>query len=225
MSVKKLILLVAFLFTTDIATAQVAIIQDKDGFTNVREKPNGQSPIIHKLYSNEAFWYNFENGHDTNEWIPVFIPKHSFSLSSTQPDYIEGYIHKSRLQPLDKLKSYTGADFRFEYLIEPFALNNRIVDRYNDAVAAIAGRPVWGTDGDFPRTQVKGINVTVEGKKIEINQALYNDIYECTNTFKVYKNGDSYIVYQWNSDGAGAYQVVWIFTKDRLTQRLVGSMI
>lgn len=222
---KNLIILIALLLTTVIATAQVAIIQDKDGYTNVREKPNGQSPIIHKLYNNEAFWYDYEEGHDTNEWIPIYIPKNAFSLNSTELSYIEGFIHKSRLQPLDKLQAYKSTDFKFEYLIEPFSLNNRIVDRYNGAVAAIAGRPVWGTDGDFPRTQVKGVKAIVEGQKIEINKALYSDIFECTNTFDVYKSGDAYIVYQWNSDGAGAYQVVWVFTKDGLMQRLVGSMI
>ncbi|OKL39334.1 hypothetical protein [Pontibacter flavimaris] len=222
---KNLIILIALLLTTVIATAQVAIIQDKDGYTNVREKPNGQSQVIHKLYSNEAFWYDYEEGHDTNEWIPVFIPKNLFSLNSTEVSYIEGFIHKSRLQTLDKLQPYKGTDFKFEYLIEPFALNNRVVDKYNGAVAAIAGRPVWGTDGNFPITQINGVNAIVEGKKVEINPPLYNDIYECTNTFKVYKNGDCYIVYQWNSDGAGAYQVVWVFTKDGLKQRLVGSMI
>jgi hypothetical protein len=223
---KNLILLIALLLTTVIATAQVAIIQDKDGYTNVREKPNGQSPIIHKLYNNEAFWYDYEEGQNTDEWIPVYIPKNAFSFSSTQPDYIEGFIHKSRLQPLDKLQPYLGTDFQFEYLIESFKLNNRIVEKHEGKwVKSIAGRPVWGTDGGFPKTQVKAVNAIVEGKKIEINEALYSDIFECTNTFKVYKNGDSYIVYQWNSDGAGAYQVVWVFTKDGLKQRLVGSMI
>ncbi|MFD3002976.1 hypothetical protein ACFS7Z_21605 [Pontibacter toksunensis] len=222
---KNLTLLIALFLTTVVSTAQVAIIQDKDGYTNVREKPNGQSPIIHKLYSNEAFWYDYEDGHDTNEWIPVYIPKNPFSLNSTEVSYIEGFIHKSRLQPLDKLQPYKGTDFRFEYLIEPFALHNRIVDRYNGAVASIAGRPVWGTDGNFPRTQVKGVNARVEEQNIDINEVLYSDLYECTNTFEVYKNSDSYIVYQWNSDGAGAYQVVWVFTKGGLKQRLVGSMI
>ncbi|KAA9324991.1 hypothetical protein [Adhaeribacter soli] len=219
-----MIMLILFLLTVG-AKAQVGIIQDDDGYTNVREKPNGQSSIIHKLYNNEAFWFDYEEGIDINEWIPICIPKNSFSFSSTQPDCISGFIHKSKLKPLDKLQTFKGADFKFEYVIEPFKLNNRIVDRYNNAVVAISGRPVWGTDGDFPKTQVKSVNASVKGKKIEIHRALYSDIYECTNTFKVYKNGDSFIVYQWNSDGAGAYQIVWVFSKDELKQRLVGTRI
>jgi hypothetical protein len=222
---KYLILLTVLFLKTVIAAAQVAIIQDKDGYTNVREKPNGQSQVIHKLHSNEVFWYDYEEGVDADEWVTIYIPKHSYSFSSTQQDYLQGFIHRSRLQPLDKFQTYKGTDIRFEYILEPFVLNNRIVDRYNGAVVAISGRQVWGTDGSFPNTQVKGINVSVNGKKIEINNVLYSDIFECTNTFNVYKNGDTYFVYQWNSDGAGAYQVVWVFTKDGLHQRLVGSMI
>lgn len=222
---KNLILLILLLLTAAMATAQVAIIQDKDGYTNVREKPNGQSQVIHKLYSNEVFWYDYDEGRDTGEWVPVYIPKNSFSFSSIYPDYLEGFIHKSRLQPLDKIQPYKGTDIRFEYHLEPFSLNNRIVDRYNGAVTAIAGRRVWGADGDFPKTQVKEVNAIVEGKKIEINKALYSDIFECTNSFNIYRNGNTYFVYQWNSDGAGAYQLVWVFTKDGLKQRLAGSMI
>ena len=39
---------------------QVAIIQDADGFTNVRKLPHRQAKIIHKIYQNEVFWYNDE---------------------------------------------------------------------------------------------------------------------------------------------------------------------
>ncbi|MFC6999826.1 SH3 domain-containing protein [Rufibacter roseus] len=222
---KNLILLVVLFLMNAVASAQVAIIQDKDGYTNVREKPNGQSNIIHRINNNEAFWYINDERKSDEEWVLVYIPKNPYSLGSTQSDYIEGYIHTSRLKPLEKLQPYKGEDFSFKYLLEPFALNNRIVDRYNGAVTAIAGRPVWGTDGDFPKTQVKDLLVTIEGNKLDISKAFYCDLFECTNTFNVYKSGDCYVVYQWNSDGAGAYQVVWVFTKNGLKQRLVGSMI
>jgi hypothetical protein len=62
-------------------------------------------------------------------------------------------------------------------------------------------------------------------QQIPISRAFYEDIYEYTNSFKIYKNADNYFVYQWNSDGAGAYQIVWVFTKAGLKQRLVGSII
>jgi hypothetical protein len=209
------------------ATAQVAIIKDKDGYVNVRKEPNGTSQIIHKILNNEVFWYQYEEGMEIKgEWIAVYIPKNDLSLASTQPEYIQGYIHRSRLLHLDKLEPYQGKEFHFEYVVKPFFTGNRIVDKRDGRwVVAIDGRPVWGTDGDFPRTQVESISVSLDGKKIPVSRVLYSDIYECTNEFQVFMNGDTYFVYQANSDGAGSYQIVWAFTKDGLKQRLVGSMI
>ncbi|WP_125077687.1 hypothetical protein [Rufibacter latericius] len=220
---KNLVALIALVLTSIVARAQVAIIKDKDGYTNVRKQPNAQAEIIYKVSSNQAFWYNTEA---EGEWMTVYIPKNDFSFSSTQPDYIEGFIHKSRIQPLEKLQPYKGTDFSFEYKTKPFTQQGRIIDlRESKWVVAIDGRPAWGTDGNFPKTQVTGVHVILEGERIQISKAFYGDIYECTNTFSVYKNGNAYFVYQWNSDGAGGYQIVWVFTKEGLKQRLVGSMI
>ena len=41
---------------------------------------------------------------------------------------------------------------------------------------------------------------------------------------KVYRSGDTYFVQQWNSDGAGAYELVWVLTKEGLQPRLVGNI-
>ncbi|KAA3440545.1 hypothetical protein [Rufibacter hautae] len=221
---KNLLVLILLLLSSVLAEAQVAIINDKDGFTNVRKQPNGQAEIIYRISSNEVFWYGTEE--DNGEWITVYIPKNKFSFSSTQPDYLQGFIHKSRLLHLEKVRPYKGSDFSFEYVIAPFNLKNRIVDKQKDKwVTEIDGRPVWGTDGNFPKTQVKAVKVKIAGQLVSISKAFYEDIYECTNTFKIYQNGDTYFVYQWNSDGAGSYQIVWVFTKAGLKQRLVGSLI
>ena len=139
---------------------QVAIIKDKDGFTNVRSEPNGKSEIIYKIFDNEVFWYDYEDNVDKNEWIPIFIPKNDYSFCCTDPDWLNGFIHKSRLQPLNELESYKNSDFKFKYDIQPFDSTNKIIDRQEGKwVVFIEGRPVWGEDGDFPDTQINGIEV------------------------------------------------------------------
>lgn len=222
----KTFFLLLLLFCSVVASGQVAIIKDKDRYTNVREKPNGQSDIIHKIYENEVFWFDYKEGVDSLEWVLVYIPKNDFSLGSFQAEYVAGFIHISRLEPLAKLPLYTGTGFSFEYIIQPFDSTNRIIDKIDGKwIAAIDGRPVWGTDGEFPRTQVKEVKVVIEGQEISVSKAFYSDIYECTNSFEIYKNDDAYLVYQWNSDGAGFYEVVWVFTKEGLQQRLVGTRL
>ncbi|MEL6629256.1 MAG: hypothetical protein AAFQ92_27305 [Bacteroidota bacterium] len=221
----KVPLLITLAFMAfQISLAQVATIKDPDGWTNVRSAPNRTADIIHKVYENDVFWYYIENS--DQDWVQVYIPKDDYCMRATnQPDMV-GYIHKSRLLPLEDLEEYTGNDFTFEYEVSVFDPTDRILDQHDGQwITSIDGRPVWGTDGNLPRTQVDNIAVTLDGQEIDIHRVFYSDIYECDNRFTVYKNGDTYFVYQGNSDGAGFYEIVWVIDRTGLKQRLVGSII
>ncbi|TRZ45119.1 hypothetical protein [Robertkochia solimangrovi] len=223
---KRALTVMFFLLTFQLVIGQVAIINDPDGWTNVREAPDGKSEVIHRIYENEVFWYDPELSEIQQDWIPIYIPKNKFSFGNSMSNVINGFIHKSRILPLDSLKSYSGNDFSFEYEIVDFDSTNRIIDKQDEIwVTFIDGRPVHGTDGNLPKTQVKNIEVKINSKSIKVHQLFYSDIFECDNTFDTFKIGDTYFVYQSNSDGAGGYEIVWVFTKDGLIQRLVGSMI
>ena len=212
--------------TFQVSFGQVAIIQDPDGWTNVRKTPDGKSEIILKVHENEVFWYDYEETDQKQDWISIYMPKNDYCLCKSEPNYIVGFIHKSRLLPLEKLYSYQDKDFSFRYALSDFDSTNRIIDKQDEKwVTAINGRPVWGTDGNFPKTQVDNIEIKIDGRVIEIHKVFYSDIYECDNEWSIYKNGDTYFVHQWNSDGAGAYEIVWVFDKNGLKQRLVGTMI
>lgn len=223
----KIVVTIIFtVLTFQITVGQVATIQDPDGWTNVRKSPDGKSEIISKVYENEVFWYDYEPTDQEQEWISIYIPKNNFSLGKSDPYFIVGFIHKSRLLKLEQLERYSGKDFKFEYQLSDFDSTNRVIDRQGGKwVTAIDGRPVWGTDGNFPKTQVDNVKVIIDGKKVEIHEVFYSDIYECDSGLSIYKNGDTYFAHQLNSDGAGAYEIVWVFDKSGLKQRLVGTMI
>lgn len=73
--------------TTDYMYLRPGLINDKDGFVNIRKESNAKSKIVGKLSLNELFFYSpnsFEN------WWPVFRNDNS----SVKPI---GYIHKSRI--------------------------------------------------------------------------------------------------------------------------------
>lgn len=80
-------------------------------------------------------------------------------------------------------------------------------------------------NGTLPKKKVVKISVLIDGKQIPVSNVFFCDIYECDNTFSIFKNGDTYFISQQNSDGAGGYDLVWVFTKEGLKQRLVGSVI
>jgi len=218
---KKIIFLI-LIFSNLNTFGQVAIIQDGDGFTNVRKAPNGFSEVLYKISENQVFFY-WPSG-DESDWAPVFINENKYSLGFDDT-YIKGFIHKSRLLPLEKLSKHNEQDVQFKLITSSFSENDNYVKKEHDIfVKRINGRCVWGTDGNLPRKQVSGIDVIIEGTVIDIHEVLYSDLFQTNNNFNIYKRGRTVIIYNRNSDAAGSYELTWVFKEGKLIQRLVGRV-
>jgi len=73
---------------------QLARINDPDGFTFVRSGEGKDYPIIAKIESDDFFYY--ENS--LNDWLKVRAIKWN-----SNGDQIEGFMHKSKVQPIESL--------------------------------------------------------------------------------------------------------------------------
>lgn len=218
---KKLfkILFILLLIAPDIL-GQFAIINDKDGYTNLRENADIKSKTIYKLHNYELFLY--EDSHDNSDWIKVFVPKNKYSLDCDGFSYLIGYIHRSRLKPIEELEKYKKDNFNFHYYLDTFNFSNKIIDYVdNKWISKINGRRFFGTDGPVPNIEVTRIDIQVNGNVIQVPQILYQDLFELTNDFNIYIKDDVYFVQQWNSDGAGGYLLVWVINKNSIGQRLI----
>lgn len=51
---KKLLLFISVVLSSHVS-GQVAIIKDKEGYTNVRDKPDSNSEIVDRVFENEVF--------------------------------------------------------------------------------------------------------------------------------------------------------------------------
>jgi len=71
------------------ANYETAIINDPDGYTNIRSGKGIKYPVINKIYKDEFFSYE-PNENET--WLKVIKMWN-----------IEGYVHKSRIIPLNAL--------------------------------------------------------------------------------------------------------------------------
>lgn len=216
----KIPLTILTFLITQLSFGQVATIQDYDSFTNIRKAADGKSEIIHKIYLGEVFWYNYEAIEEDKQWIPVYIPQND------SPHELKGFIHISRLLILNKANEYSGKDFHFNYHLSAYdSTYRKIVKSHGRWIVTIDGLRPWGIDGDPPHVQVDSIDVKINGEKIKIEEQYFQDIFEVTNDFKVIKIGQYFIVYQTNSDSAGGYDLAWVFDKNGLKQKLVGTMI
>ena len=215
-----------FLITYLNLQGQVAIINDKDGFTNVRRSPERNAEIIYELKANQIFWFGEEDFYSENiDWVMVEIPKNKYSIECGSLDNLTGYVHKSRIKPLNTIKEYKESELEFHYKTQPFNEKDKIIDYQNGYIISINGLHPWGTDGGKPKVEIEKLIIKIKGEFIIVPEILISDLYECHNNLKIYKIDKTYFVHQWNSDGAGAYELVWVLTKEGIQQRLVGTII
>ena len=202
---------------------QTATVNDPDGYSNVRNAPNTDSEVIYKVSTDEIFLLGEDFSDEEKAWTTVYIMKNKFSLDCADPSYFKGYIHKSRILPIEKMQGYDGNEFKFKYETKPFDSTENIYDYYNDTpiITSINGRKAWGTDGGLPKIQVKNIIIELNGIEIKAPRVLFSDIFEVNNSFKVYKKDNTYFIDQWNSDGAGGYNLVWVITEAGIIQRFI----
>ena len=226
-------LLLLFLLISSYTFAQVnenyffAVINDKDGYVNVRKEANIHSKVIKKLDNNTLiFVFVYDKAHDGN-WIYVDN---------------EGYIYNDRVKWIEELPKvakgvekknaihFSGKDIQVALSTEKFDKSKhsfKYHKEYRDIIEKIDGKPFWGTDGEMPREEYKSIEVKIRGKQVFIPQSAYNDLYESYlytefNSVHYDKDNDILYIVANNGDGAGAYMVCWQIEKGVYKGRKIG---
>ena len=204
-----------------------AVINDKDGYVNVRKEKSVHSKVLKKLDNNTLiFVFVYDKAQDGN-WI--------------HPDY-EGYIYNDRVKWIHKFPQiakgiakgntivFEGKEIQVTLATEKFDKDKhsfKYHKEYRDVIEKIDGKPFWGTDGNMPKKEYKSIEVKIGGKQVSIPQSTYSDLYQpnlYTDLNFVYYDKDSDILYivANNGDGAGAYMVCWQIEKGVYKGRKVG---
>lgn len=104
------------------------------------------------------------------------------------------------------------------------------------ALCEIDGRPFRGTDGAVPRVAIKRVTVTIDSMRVQLPTSAWNDLYQphfCGQhsteglywTCHAVRSLDRRRVYihMSNSDGAGSYEVVWIFINGKYVRRVIAG--
>ena len=226
-------LVVPFLLFCQIVVAQAieggafAVINDKDGYVNVRKEKSVQSKVLKKLDNNTLiFVLEYDKAYYGN-WIYADN---------------EGYIYNDRVKWIHNFPQidkgiakgntivFEGKEIQVTLSTEKFDKSKhsfKYHKEYRDIIEKIDGKPFFGTDGNMPKEAYKSIEIKIRGKQVSIPQSAYSDLYEpnlYTDLNFVYYDKDSnnlYIVAN-NGDGAGAYMVCWQIEKGVYKGRKVG---
>lgn len=110
-----------FLFCVFTAKAEQTLcrIRDKDGYTNVRSKADISAPVVATINRDE-FFYIESSG---SEWIKIS------ALKWDNGQQVEGYMHKSRIQVINKLDN----DARRKLIGGILQQEEQLADRYQQA--------------------------------------------------------------------------------------------
>lgn len=166
---KTLATLLAFIYFNT-AFAQVAIVNDRDGFTNIREKASIQSKIVDTV-SNGRLVYCFKE-EAKGDWLPV----------DYNGEIYTGYIHKSRVLFLEDFVEFPVITINDTILrlkcdsiqltikTGKFTQTGRKIEYEKPKdeqqyVKSIDNKFPWGTDGNIPRKEYKAIQLTFGQQK------------------------------------------------------------
>ena len=226
-------LVVPFLLFCQFVVAQAieggafAVINDKDGYVNVRKEKSVHSKVLKKLDNNtlifvfeydKAYYGNWiyadNEGYIYNDrvkWIHNF-PQIAKAIAKGNTIVFEG----KEIQVVLSTEKFDKSKHSFKYHKE-----------YRDVIEKIDGKPFWGTDGNMPKREYKSIEVKIGGKQVSIPQSAYNDLYESYlytefNSVHYDKDNDILYIVANNGDGAGAYMVCWQIEKGVYKGRKVG---
>ena len=204
-----------------------AVINDKDGYVNVRKGKSAQSKVLKKLNNKTiVFVYNYDKATDGN-WIYTDE---------------EGYIYNDRVKWIHKFPQiakgiakgntivFEGKEIQVILSTEKFDKSKhsfKYHKEYRDVIEKIDGKLFWGTDGNMPKREYKSIEVKIRGKQVPIPKSAYNDLYESSlyiefNSVHYDKDNDILYIVANNGDGAGAYMVCWQIEKGVYKGRKVG---
>lgn len=222
-----------FLLISDIVFAQeeaFAVINDKDGYVNVRKGKSAQSKVLKRLNNKTiVFVYNYDKATDGN-WIYTDE---------------EGYIYNDRVKWIHKFPIiakgiakgntivFEGKEIQVVLTSGKFDKSKHSFEYFKDSptgIEVIDDELPYGTDGKMPTTEYRSIEVNIHGKRVFLPKDAYSDLYEptfLTDHNSVYYDKESDILYivANNNYAERPYKVCWQIEKGVYKGRKVSELV
>ena len=224
---------VLLLLISDIVFAQeeaFAVINDKDGYVNVRKGKSAQSKVLKRLNNKTiVFAYNYDKATDGN-WIYTDE---------------EGYIYNDRVKWIHKFPIiakgiakgntivFEGKEIQVVLTSGKFDKSKHSFEYFKDSpngIEVIDDELPYGTDGKMPTTEYRSIEVNIHGKRVSLPKDAYSDLYEptfLTDHNSVYYDKESDILYivANNNYAERPYKVCWQIEKGVYKGRKVSELV
>lgn len=217
---------------SNLAVAQFAIIDDKDGYSNVRRTAEAGNNIQDKL-ENGHFVYCMEiNGN----WVNVDYDLKGKDVNNNNSN---GFVYKDRLKivtTFEKVsmvsKGTNSAVFKNDSIKVtvtslPFDKTKHRMTYDKESknfIGEIDGKPCYGTDGGMPTVEFKAITVMLRDKTMILPKSAIENLFEAhigSMQVNYDKISNTLYIQASASDGAGSYFVIWRIVNGMYKERYI----
>lgn len=235
----RVLILFAIIFFSHIAiysqpATESAVINDKDGYSLVRESPDIKSNVIDTLFENEVFIIDEWQKDSSKKWL--FVNYHKNNVEQ------QGYLHHSRAKLLfsyeklnatinNKRISFISKDTSIviDIIIDNFSKQHYKIEYENPnaeypLITKINGKAYYGCDGAMPKVCYKNFDIIWNNKHFSTPKEAFDDLFSpnLNFTFATFDSKTNRLfIFADNSDGAGSYHIVWIFQNGKYLKRYI----
>ena len=213
---------VTLLFSTQIFAQDLAVVYDKDGYTNVRKSASATSSVIGKIKEGQVFCISpFSDDLKRTDWYSVWFPINPLAggdaYIKSEKIHQGGFVHKSRVTLLSDLQELDSETLNSERNV----FRN---DEIEIVVSVESNKPL---DNIKSRNQLKSITLKNKSGFYQLPKSAINKLYEINlDQTKVYigKEREVYIVTN-NADSSDSYQAIWCIKNNKLFSMTVMQTI
>ncbi|MCE7990539.1 MAG: hypothetical protein HEP71_01110 [Roseivirga sp.] len=219
----KYLITFLLLLATFTSAAQLAIIQDKDGYTNVRADSSLKSDVLFRLIHGQVFYDNYDSPIPNPDWRPVTFSEGPSPGNCYNPPGKSGFMHSSRILYLRDIKSKLIGKISGEQV----TLKNDSIE-VGLSVTKVLSQPkaecLLGMDQGVgqPDNKVSSIIVCINNVPVSIPAEATSFLYQVDkNTIQGYVYQNLILITSGTNSAAGHYECVWVIKDGRYLKRFV----
>lgn len=220
-------LYIILLFSTHLF-AQFAIVADKEGCVNIKNKAQQNDNDILDQLDNGFIVYGFK---PENDLVRIRYTKSNIDLQGYAPK--DGIKYLSEFIKIPLINEPSTKALFLKDSLKIYFENKKFNPRtskitYSKAdpsiIEKINGKKYWGTDGSMPILTYLSIRIFKGNKYIELPKNAFDDLFEPNFPYvQIYYDPKTDILYiaSSNSHAATGYEVLWIIEKGKYKERKI----
>lgn len=204
--------------------ADFGLISDKDGYVNLREEMSLKSKIVEKIINNEVVSCILEEENSKFCYTNLSNGKQGY-IYKNRVNFFKGYSKISLSKVMSNFIIFKGDNLEIKIFYKELKVDKKELEKIGDKYY-LGEEAIWGIDNIMPNNnyfQLSEIEIVFNGKVIIISsenlkgylfpKKQLNNKNELSY-FNIYlKGGELYLINQFNSGGAAAYNI-YFYIKD-----------